>query len=102
MESSDEPGIIDTPVALVTSVTEDTADTVHFSPASISIVVEDDVVMNDIPNLADAFALLLGLMYALHLDYPKKLIHTFTFIQKILMGLNDGKPLKPLPTESQK
>uniref|UniRef100_A0A8P4KEN1 Uncharacterized protein n=1 Tax=Dicentrarchus labrax TaxID=13489 RepID=A0A8P4KEN1_DICLA len=92
---SDEPGIIDTPVALVTVVTEDTADPVHFSPASMSIVVEDDVVMSDIPNLADAFALLFGLMYALHLNYPKKLIHTFTFIQKILMGLDDGKPLKP-------
>ena len=94
MEESDEPGIIDTPAALVTAVTEDTADPVHFSPASISIVVEDDVVMSDIPNWADAFALLFGL-YALNLDYPKKLIHTFTFIQKILMGLDDGKPLKP-------
>ncbi|XDV22201.1 hypothetical protein PO909_027150 [Leuciscus waleckii] len=93
--SSDEPGIIETPVALITTITEETADPVHFSPTSISIVVEDDVVMSDIPNLADAFVLLLGLMYALHLDYPKKLINTFTFIQKIIMGLDDGKPLKP-------
>lgn len=95
VEESDEPGISDTPVALVTAVTDDTADAVHFSPANISIVVEDSVVMSDIPNLADAFALLFGWIYALHLDYPKKLIHTFTFIQKILMGLDDGKPLKP-------
>ncbi|XP_056620831.1 uncharacterized protein LOC130434610 isoform X2 [Triplophysa dalaica] len=95
VEESDEPGIIDTPVALVTAVTEDTADPVNFSPASICIVVEDDVTMSDIPNLADAFALLIGLMYALHLDYPKKLINTFTFIQKIIMGLDDGKALKP-------
>ncbi|KAA0714574.1 hypothetical protein E1301_Tti018620 [Triplophysa tibetana] len=95
VEESDEPGIIDTPVALVTAVTEDTADPVNFSPASICIVVEDDVTMSDIPNLADAFALLIGLMYALHLDYPKTLINTFTFIQKIIMGLDDGKALKP-------
>ena len=87
---------MDTPVALVTTVTEDTADPLYFTPTSISIVVEDDVVMSDIPSLADAFALWwFGLMYALHLDYPKKLIHTFTLIQKILIGLDDGKPLKP-------
>ncbi|KAA8586771.1 hypothetical protein FQN60_000607, partial [Etheostoma spectabile] len=94
VEESDEPGISDTPAALFTAVTEDTADPVHFSPANISIVVEDDVVMRDIPNLDDAFALF-GLIYTLHLDYPKKLFHTFTFIQKILLGLGDGKPLKP-------
>lgn len=38
-------------------------------------------------------------MYALHLDYPKKLIHMFRFIQKIPMCLNDGKPLT-VPTEN--
>lgn len=91
----DEPAITDTPVALVTVVTENTTSPVHFSPASTAIVVEDDLVMSDIPRLADAFALLFGLMYALHLDYPRKLINTFTFIQKVLMGLDDGKPLKP-------
>uniref|UniRef100_A0A3Q3SLA9 Uncharacterized protein n=1 Tax=Mastacembelus armatus TaxID=205130 RepID=A0A3Q3SLA9_9TELE len=76
-------------------VTESTTGPVKFSPASIAIVVEDDLVMSDNPRFADAFALLFELMYALHLDYPRKLIHTFTFIQKVLMGLDDGKPLKP-------
>ncbi|XP_029916458.1 sterile alpha motif domain-containing protein 3-like [Myripristis murdjan] len=95
MEESDEPDITGTPVALVTVVNESTESPVHFSPASTAIVVEDDLVISSIPTFADAFALLFGLMYALHLDYPKKLSHTFTFIQKILMGLDDGKPLKP-------
>lgn len=95
MEESSEPDITDTPVALVTVVTESTTSPVHLSPASIAIVVEDDLVMSDIPRLADAFALLFGLTYAMHLDYPKKLIQTFTFIQKVLMGLDDGQPLKP-------
>uniref|UniRef100_A0A3Q3LZS4 Uncharacterized protein n=1 Tax=Mastacembelus armatus TaxID=205130 RepID=A0A3Q3LZS4_9TELE len=67
----------------------------EFSPASIAIVVEDDLVMSDIPRFADAFALLFGLMYALHLDYPRKLTYTFTLIQKVLLGLDNGKPLKP-------
>uniref|UniRef100_A0A3B3QPH9 Uncharacterized protein n=1 Tax=Paramormyrops kingsleyae TaxID=1676925 RepID=A0A3B3QPH9_9TELE len=60
-----------------------------------TVVVEDEFVLSNIPTFPEAFVLLFGLMYALHLDYPRKLIHTFTFIQKILMGLDDGKPLKP-------
>lgn len=95
MEESDEPDITGTPVALVTVVIESTESPVNFSPASTAIVVEDDLVISRISTFADAFALLFGLMYVLHLDYPKKLTHTFTFIQKILMGLDDGKPLKP-------
>ena len=76
-------------------VSESTTSPVDFSPASIAIVVEDELVMSNIPRLAESFALLFGLMYVLHLDYPRKHIHTFTFIQKVLMGLDDGKPLKP-------
>uniref|UniRef100_A0A673LBP7 Uncharacterized protein n=1 Tax=Sinocyclocheilus rhinocerous TaxID=307959 RepID=A0A673LBP7_9TELE len=76
-------------------VNRGTACPVHLNPASTAIVVEDDVVMSDIPRFADAFVLLFGLIYALHLDYPKKLSLTFSFIQKVLMGLDDGKPLKP-------
>ncbi|XP_030193447.1 uncharacterized protein LOC115529102 [Gadus morhua] len=88
----DEPDIADTPLALLTVGT-----TGHdiFSPNSICVVVEDDVVVSDLPKMTDAFVLLFGLIYALHLDHPKKLIHTFTFIQKILMFLDDNKPLKP-------
>lgn len=51
--------------------------------------------MNDLHRLADAIMLLFGLIYALHLSYPKQLIHTSDFIQKVLMGLDDGKMLKP-------
>lgn len=49
----------------------------------------------DIARFAEAYVLLFGLAYALHLDYLKKLVNTFTFIQKVLMGLDDGAPLKP-------
>lgn len=67
----------------------------HFSPVSAAVVVEDELVVRDIPKWADAFVLLFGLLYVLHLDYPKNLVHTFTFVQKLLMGLEDGKQLKP-------
>ncbi|KAL3976508.1 interleukin 18 [Sarotherodon galilaeus] len=96
-DALDESTHIDTPVALLTVVTDGASQTspVHFTFPSMAVVVEDDLVMRDIPRFADAFALLFGLIYALHLDYPRKLVHTFTFVQKIFMGFDDGKPLKP-------
>uniref|UniRef100_A0A668UQS2 Uncharacterized protein n=1 Tax=Oreochromis aureus TaxID=47969 RepID=A0A668UQS2_OREAU len=89
--------LFDTPVALLTVVTDGASQTspVHFTSSSMAVVVEGDLVLRDIPGFSDAFALLFGLIYALHLDYPRKLVHTFTFVQKIFMGLDDGKPLKP-------
>uniref|UniRef100_A0A1A8FMQ8 Si:ch211-155i14.1 n=1 Tax=Nothobranchius korthausae TaxID=1143690 RepID=A0A1A8FMQ8_9TELE len=93
----DEMNLTDTPVALLTVVADGAAETspVHFSPSSMAVVVEGDLVIRDIARFADAYALLFGLIYALHLDYPRKLVHTFTFVQKVFMGLDDGKPLKP-------
>ncbi|KAF7645401.1 hypothetical protein LDENG_00205070 [Lucifuga dentata] len=95
VDELDEPDIANTAVALLTTVSENTTGPIDFSPASIAIVVEDDIVVSDLHEMADAFVLLFGLMYALHLDYPKKLMHTFTFTQTVIMGLDEGKPLKP-------
>lgn len=81
------------PVALVMIVTERNGP-VCFNPARTAIVVEDEIVISDIPRFPFAFVLLFCLRYALVLDYPRKLIYTFTFIQKILIGLDDGKILK--------
>ncbi|XP_049428835.1 uncharacterized protein LOC125886568 isoform X3 [Epinephelus fuscoguttatus] len=94
-EESEEPDIGDTPIAIVTMVRERSASPVHFSPVSTAIVVEDEFIIRDIATFADAYVLLFGLVYVLHLDYPKKLLGTFTFIQKVVMGLDDGAPLKP-------
>ncbi|KAL3972547.1 Ras-related protein Rab-22 [Sarotherodon galilaeus] len=93
-DSADGPDLTDTPVALLTVVTDDTTDSALFSPESICIVVEDEILLNGPTNLADSFLLLFGYIYALDLQYPKKLELTFTFIQKVVMCLEDNKPLK--------
>ncbi|KAK7160725.1 hypothetical protein R3I93_008404 [Phoxinus phoxinus] len=57
----DEPDIADSAVALVSMVNGDSTSTVQFDPAGIAIVLEGDM---------------FGLIYALHLNYPKELTHT--------------------------
>ncbi|CAI5671409.1 unnamed protein product [Oreochromis niloticus] len=93
-DSADGPDLTVTPVALLTVVTDDTTDSALFSRESICIVVEDEILVNGPTNLADSFLLPFGYIYALDLQYPKKLELTFTFIQKVVMCLKDNKPLK--------
>ncbi|TRY89327.1 hypothetical protein DNTS_023619 [Danionella cerebrum] len=95
IEESPEPEISNTAVCVLTIINENSSSPMHFSPVSAAVIVEDQIVLGEINTFADAFVLLFGLVYVVHLDYPKKLVHTFTFIQKEVMGLEDGKPLKP-------
>uniref|UniRef100_A0AAV2MHN2 Myb/SANT-like DNA-binding domain-containing protein n=1 Tax=Knipowitschia caucasica TaxID=637954 RepID=A0AAV2MHN2_KNICA len=43
----------------------------QLNPSRVSIVLEGSVVMEELANLPQAFCVLFGLIYALHLDYPK-------------------------------
>uniref|UniRef100_A0A8C6SB17 Uncharacterized protein n=1 Tax=Neogobius melanostomus TaxID=47308 RepID=A0A8C6SB17_9GOBI len=84
-----EPDVTDEPLALVTAFPD------VFRPGNISIVVEGSIVMSECRTMPEAFLLLLGLMYVFNIEYPKKLVNTFTFIQKILVCLDDNTALKP-------
>lgn len=63
-------------------------------PASLKIVIEGEVVMDDIQDLPKALCILFGLAYALHLNYPESMRHTFQFIQQVFLELGHGE-LKP-------
>lgn len=84
----DEPDLGDASVALLTVVSDNVSSPVHYNPVKVSVILEGDVVVN-LPRLADAFLVMFGLIYALHLSYPKGLTNTFEFTQKILLGLED-------------
>ncbi|CAL9698557.1 unnamed protein product [Knipowitschia caucasica] len=68
-------------------------DDLHLNPIS-SIVLEGEVVMDGLKNLPQAVVMAFGLMYALHLDYPKAMKNTLEFIQKIMLGLGTKLPPK--------
>ncbi|XP_051782558.1 uncharacterized protein LOC127527535 [Erpetoichthys calabaricus] len=63
-------------------------------PISTAIVLEGGIAMDNIKNFPQAVCLLFGLMYALHLDYPKCMANTLKFIQMVMLGLR-GKSLPP-------
>lgn len=69
---------------------EDEEKSLPFNPDDILIVLEDEVVMST-KSWVSALVLLFGLLYALHISYPKKLTVFFEFIQKVLLKLEDGK-----------
>lgn len=57
-------------------------------PEDIGIVVEGVQVLQDLKDVANACALLFGIMYCLNLSYPSDLKYTFEFLQKVLMELD--------------
>lgn len=75
-------------VALLSKVSD--TDIIPYHPVKVCVVLEGEEVIT-LNNFPEAFLVLFGLIYALHLSYPKALSHTFEFIQKIILGLDDGK-----------
>ena len=86
----DEPDNGDASVALLKTISDNAMSRVHYQPVKISVVLEGDVVAT-LPRLADAFLVMFGLTYALHLGYPKGLTNTFEFTQKMLLRLEECK-----------
>lgn len=84
-----EPDVSDRPLALLTASPD------AFRSGHVSVVVEGSIVMSECQTMPEAFLLLLGLMYVFNIEYPKKLLNTFTFIQRFVVCLDDDTALKP-------
>lgn len=63
-------------------------DDAHGGPTSISIVIEGVEVLAKCASLSQACFLLMGLVYAINLSYPKKVKHTFEVFQKLFLELD--------------
>lgn len=58
------------------------------APEDIGIIIEGVQVLQGLKDVANACALLFGIIYDLNLSYPPDLRYTFEFIQKVLMELD--------------
>ncbi|XP_034038709.1 uncharacterized protein LOC117521504 [Thalassophryne amazonica] len=62
------------------------------NPDVVGIIIEGTPVLTGLSNLATACSLLLGLTYALNLEYPSKLSKTFEVFQRLFVGLDTLQP----------
>ncbi|KAK7912340.1 hypothetical protein WMY93_012551 [Mugilogobius chulae] len=71
-------------------------------PQDIGIVVEGVQVLNKLPSVAHACAMLFGLIYVLNLRYPGELKHTYDALQKLFMDIEPKKMTRRVLTLSVK
>ena len=71
----------------ILTVLEDDSSSARSTVNSIAVILEEGIVLQDLPDLPTAFAYLFGLIYVLNLQYPKDLRYTFETIQKLFMDL---------------
>ncbi|XP_056100045.1 uncharacterized protein LOC130078532 [Rhinichthys klamathensis goyatoka] len=56
----------------------------------IAVVLEENIIIRELGDVANAFSSLMGLLYCLDIDYPKGLKYTFEMVQKVFMGIGSG------------
>ncbi|XP_030599297.1 uncharacterized protein LOC115789875 isoform X5 [Archocentrus centrarchus] len=88
-------------VVAITVITKDIASTSD-SPKEIGVVIEGMEVIRGLGDIARACCLLLGLTYALNLDYPKQLKYTFEVFQKLFLELDASKLSKKVQSLKSK
>ena len=54
---------------------------------NVAVVVEEKIILHDIRDVPTAFAMLLGAIYCLNLEYPRNMKYTFEFLQRVIMSI---------------
>lgn len=55
---------------------------------NIAVILEERIVLQDIPDTPTALAYLFGLLYALNISYLKALKYTFDTLQNVFMEMD--------------
>ncbi|KAJ8349383.1 hypothetical protein SKAU_G00245130 [Synaphobranchus kaupii] len=56
----------------------------------VAVIMEEHIVLRELRDVSNGFAVLMGFLYSLNIDYPKGLKYTFEVIQKIIMDIGGG------------
>lgn len=71
----------------ILTVLEDDDRTMPQNVLSVAVVLEEEIVLQDLPDLPTVFAYLFDFIYALNIKYPKDAKYTFETVQKVFMKL---------------
>lgn len=52
---------------------------------NVAVVVEETIVLHDIRDVPTGFALLMGTIYCLNLEYPHDMKYSFEFLQRVIL-----------------
>ncbi|KAJ8014671.1 hypothetical protein DPEC_G00018080 [Dallia pectoralis] len=92
----------DVGILIITGQEESEHDPLSKDIVDVAVILEERIVLHKIADVAMAFAMLMGLLYSLNIDYPKGLKYTFELIQKVVMDVGGGYNIKcrqKLPTQ---
>lgn len=54
---------------------------------SVAVVIEEKIILHNIRDVPTSFAMLLGAIYCLNLEYPQSMKYSFEFLQKVIMSI---------------
>ncbi|XP_013889631.1 uncharacterized protein LOC106536841 [Austrofundulus limnaeus] len=101
-ETTKEVVLANLTVGVLTILLEDGSSTMELQPTSTAVVVEGSIVIDNIKDFPRAVCLLFGLIYALHLQYPKPMENSLKFIQMVMLGLGNTRLPPKLQTLKNK
>lgn len=56
-------------------------------PHDVAVVVEETIVLHNVKDVAQSFAMFLGVLYCANLNYPRTMKYFFEFLQKVVMKI---------------
>ncbi|KAL6491380.1 hypothetical protein MHYP_G00017250, partial [Metynnis hypsauchen] len=71
----------------IQAVVEDVKEPLPALGSDVVLVMEEHVVLRQLGDVPNALMNLMGLLYALNMDYPKDLKYTFEVIQRLFVGI---------------
>ncbi|XP_057192279.1 sterile alpha motif domain-containing protein 3-like isoform X2 [Triplophysa rosa] len=72
----------------ILTVVADVTDPIPCSSSDVALVIEEAVVLRGLGDIPNAYVNMMGLLYALNINYPKNLRYTFEVIQRLLMNIS--------------
>ncbi len=54
---------------------------------NVAVVVEETIIVHDLKDVPTGFAMLMGTIYCLNLEYPRNMKYSFEFLQRVIMSI---------------